>query len=458
MKSSSLRWQNGAGRTVCYLLAAGLLLAASVAAAEERPVPAAEALTPSEVAGSAGPVTQDKFDVAVRLLVEGEIVKAEEVLGELAADPGDPQRAAQARNLLGRLQRARLAKEQAAVPSDRQEGRTALLATSTAAGLILYGAGIPEILDIEDDRATIGLFMVTAGASFLVPYFVTADAPVSWGMANLAFSGATRGAAHGALLALALTDNPTTDQSIGSAMALSAAEMVAATWYGHSAGLSAGDAHLLGVGADFGAVWLAGYAATASWEAGGNQTQHTVTGTALAGAALGFAAGEFYRDERQMTWGDAEFLRMSGLVGGFAGVTLSDWLGLMDSQTGERYISSIAVTGSIAGVVLGDFLGHDQDFSVGQSLLVDLGTVTGGLLAAGLTYLIGDFDGTTPYLTAGLLGSATGYGLSYFTHAKPIVKRTAGWLERHLQGLPVPQLSPWAGQDGARGLALATTF
>lgn len=444
-----------------WCAAAWLVLASSTAIAEEAPVPAAETATPVAAAPPStppAPSMEDRFDVAVRLMVEGEAEKAEALLGELAADTSDPPRAALARNLLARLQRARLAKEQATATSDRQEGRTALLATSTAAGLILYGAGVPEVLDINDNRATIGLFMVTAGASFLVPYFVTADAPVSWGMTNLAFSGASRGAGHGALLAMALADNPSTDQSIGSAMAFSVLELVGGSLYGHSAKLSAGDAHLLGISADFGLAWSAAYTSTAVWNSSGTGFQHAVSGSALAGAALGFAAGEFYRSERQMTWGDAEFLRMSGLLGGFAGVALSDGIGLMDSQSGERYIPSVVAACSMVGAVAGDFLGRDQEFTVGQSLLVDLGTVTGGLIAAGLTYLIGDFDDSTPYLTAGLVGSATGYSLSYYTHAKPIVKKTANWLDRHLEGLAMPQLSPWAGQDGARGLALALSF
>lgn len=434
---------------VCCVLTARPCLAQEVIA------PAGDSATPTAAPAAA---VEDKLDVAIRLMVEGEAESAEAMLADLAADAADPQRATLARNLLTRLQRARLAQQRTAVESDRQEGRTALLATSTAAGLILYGAGVPEVLDVNDGRATIGLYMVTAGASFLVPYFVTADQPITWGMANLAFSGATRGAAHGVLLTLALADNTSGDQTLTAAMAFSMLEMVGGALYGHSAKLSAGDAHLLGVGADFGAFWLAGYSASAMWDSSSSQMQHTVTGAALAGAAAGFVAGEYYRGERKVTWGDAEFLRMSGLLGGFAGLTFSDWLGLMDNQTGERYIPSLAVASSMAGAVLGDYLGNGQDFTVGQSLLVDLGTVTGGLLAAGLTYLIGDFDGSTPYLTAGLVGSATGYGLSYYTHAKPIVKKAAGWIDRHLHGLRIPQLAPWAGQDGARGLALATTF
>lgn len=177
---------------------------------------------------------EDRFDTAVRLLVEGNTAKAEALLREVAAESADPQRAALARTLLGQLERLRVAKDKADAKSDRQEGRTALLVTSIAAGLILYGPGVPETLDIEDARATVGLFMVTAGSCFLVPYFVTSDLPVSWGMSNMVFHGATRGAGHGALLTNVLSDSPADDFGLGMAMAGSAPESVAGVWKGHS--------------------------------------------------------------------------------------------------------------------------------------------------------------------------------------------------------------------------------
>ncbi len=436
------------------LVLAGLAVARPAAAQPEAPVP------PADMAAAATPsaAVEDRFDVAVRLLVEGNALKAEEILREVAADPADAQRASLARSLLGRLERARLAKEKATAKSDRQEGRTALLATSTAAGLILYGAGVPEVLDINDTRATVGLYMVTAGGSFLLPYFVTADMPVSWGMSNMAFHGATRGAGHGVLLTNLLSDNVSGDMALAAAMSGSVLEMVTGAWYGHSAGLSAGEGHLMGVGADFGLGYASAFASTVAWDSSGSGFRRVVSGSALAGTALGFVAAEVYRGQRHVTWGDAEFLRTTGLLGAFAGLNVADWTGMMDTQASERYVPATIAIGSLASLALGDYLGKDEDFAVGESLLIDLGSVTGGLLAAGLTYLVGDFSDETPYFTAGLVGAATGYGLSYVAQAAPGVKRSALWIEQQFRGLPLPQLAPWAGADGARGVALGARF
>lgn len=425
--------------------------AAAVSAGEAGAADPAAAATPTASA-------EDRFDLAVRLLVEGNALKAEEILRELSADRADPQRAALARSLLTRLEKARQSKEKATAKSERQEGRTALLATSTAAGLILYGAGVPNVLDINDTRATVGIYMITAGSSFLVPYFVTADLPVSWGMTNMAFHGATRGAGHGVLLTNLFADDGNEDLYLGMAMAGSSLEMLAGAWYGHSAGLSAGEGHLLGVGADFGLTYAAAFASTAAWDSTIDSYQRIASSSALAGTALGFFAGEMYRGQRHVTWGDAEFLRTTGLLGAFAGLNFADWTGMMDGQSAERYVPTTIAVGSLASLALGDYLGKDQDLGVGEALLIDLGSVTGGLLAAGLTYLIGDFSDETPYFTAGLLGAATGYGLSYVAQAAPQGKKSASWLEQRLQGIPLPQLSPWVGPEGAKGLALGAVF
>lgn len=449
-------------RVLVHLLgfAAGLALAAPAAAQTDPPAPAAVVAAPADATATApaSAAVEDRFDVAVRLLVEGNVLKAEEILREVAADPADAQRSALARSLLARLERARLAKDKATAKSDRQEGRTALLATSTAAGLILYGAGVPEILDIEDTRATVGLFMVTAGSSFLVPYFVTSDMPVSWGMSNMAFHGATRGAGHGVLLTNAISDSVDGDMAIAAAMAGSALEMVTGAWYAHSAHLSAGEGHLMGVGADFGLAYASAFASTAAWDGSESGFRRAVSSSALAGTALGFVAAEVYRGQRHVTWGDAEFMRTTGLLGAFAGLNVADWTGMMDAQSSERYVPATIAIGSLASLALGDYLGKDEDFAVGESLLIDLGSVTGGLLAAGLTYLVGDFSDETPYFTAGLVGAAAGYGLSYVAQAAPAVKNSALWIEQQFRGLPVPQLAPWAGADGARGVALGARF
>jgi hypothetical protein len=88
--------------------------------------------------------------------------------------------------------------------------------------------------------------------------------------------------------------------------------------------------------------------------------------------------------------------------------------------------------------------------------------VAGGLLAAGLTYLVTDSDEPSTYLTAALAGGGTGFGLSMWAQSKPVGKRAAGILERGVEGLPLPSLSPSSALDSegkmAPGLALGGRF
>ena len=78
-----------------------------------------------------------------------------------------------------------------------RSGRYILLATSTAAGLGFYGWAVPYALDVDDTRGQVGLYMLVSAASFFGPWIWSADRPVTLGMANGAFWGASRGIVHG---------------------------------------------------------------------------------------------------------------------------------------------------------------------------------------------------------------------------------------------------------------------
>jgi hypothetical protein len=81
-----------------------------------------------------------------------------------------------------------------------QEGRGALLTTTTLLGLGFYGWGIPVALNLEADQTVAALYMLTAGGSFFVPWALTRGAVVTRGMADLAGWGATRGIVQGVVL------------------------------------------------------------------------------------------------------------------------------------------------------------------------------------------------------------------------------------------------------------------
>jgi hypothetical protein len=449
-----------------------LASAAAPAVATELPTAAAGSPTvPAEPLAAPVTAADDPqaapFDQALSDVLSGEGDEAIVRLRVVAATALDPQRRQLAALLLQRLEALRAGR----LASDPQEGRTALLATTTGLGLAFYGWALPEVLDLSDGRATVGTYLVTAGASFVAPFFATRHEPVSWGVANLAFWGGTRGGVHGLLLSQAINGRAmTADSGLTAAMLTSVAGLTGGALYARHSHLSAGDAHLLGITSDLTALAVAG--GTATWLLYGDYSDEaslrTISGLSVAGAVGGLAIGNWYRSQRKLTWGDAEFLRTSAGLGVYAGVNILDWAGALDEDFGKAVPASLAAA-MVLGFVGGDFLVQDQDFRVGQSLLIDLGTLAGGLVSAGLAYLITDSSDATVYLSSSLLGAGAGYGLLYWAQAREpgrqasspgVLQRAAQWLETQAQsgGLQQLSLAPWRDAQGAQGVALGGRF
>lgn len=84
--------------------------------------------------------------------------------------------------------------------SEAMEGRGLLLASSLYTGLVLYGPTLPITFENASGSTKAGLYMLGAGAGFFVPFIFTLHNPISYGQANLAYYGNTRGLAQGFLL------------------------------------------------------------------------------------------------------------------------------------------------------------------------------------------------------------------------------------------------------------------
>jgi len=137
-----------------------------------------------------------------------------------------------------------------------------------------------------------------------------------------------------------------------------------------------------------------------------------VRGLVLAGSLLGVPVGAGYAAARHHTWGDAEIQRMAYGTGLLAGFMVADWIDGLDSpQVG----GGAALAGSALGFMLGDHMLRDRDFSAGQGILVDLGTVAGTLIGLGTAALVSDSAG--PNQTVGLVlstaGAAAGLSLTF---------------------------------------------
>lgn len=307
-----------------------------------------------------------------------------------------------------------------------RSGRYVLLATSTAAGLGFYGWAVPYALDIEDAKGQLGLYMLVSAASFFGPWSWSADRPVTLGMANGAFWGASRGIVHGIGLhrivagedpglvecppgGFECSERQSWERSrIATALVASLGEGIGGLAWAKAAQATAGDAHLVGVASDFGAGGAVGLGVLAG---SGDLDASAYWGFALAGAAAGAAGGVALRAGRDYSWGDVEVFRAAGLLGAYTGIAAADIVGSDEA----RVFAGLALAGGTAGLILGDRLVRDRDIGAGQGLLVDLGTVAGGLLGLGVAVLVSDESSSseTIFLSLSTLGAWSGFAATY---------------------------------------------
>jgi hypothetical protein len=478
------------------LLAALLANPARARAQDPAPPPPAATLSPDEaVADANGARRQALFDLGFNALVDGNLPLAERAFSEAAALPGDAAQSGVAELFAERVQqlrvRRRLAPEgtvtaRPAPRVNRDVGRTervAILGATTALGLGLYGWTLPGALGVDSSQSTrafVGLYMVTAASSFIVPYLILRDRPVTPGQANLAFYGSTRGIWHGVLVGALIGGeigiNRRT-QGWKAAMLLgSVAEMVAGYQWAGAGHLSAGEARTiaavgdLGLGLGFGGGFLFRFDGkprdctpfTERVECFGPDPQadkhsRQMSGMGLLGSALGLTGGYFLARHRENTWGDGEVLRGSIVLGTFTAAGLADLTsrGRDFGDFGNRKYTAALMVGGTAGLVAGDYLVRKTTFSPGQSMLLDLSMVAGGLLGAGTTYLVPG-GSNKPYVFAAALGSIAGFTLAYWgLHDAPESEATRqlSRLSRHRVSL-----MPTVGSGGQQGLALAGLF
>jgi hypothetical protein len=487
-------------RPICAL-ALLLLLPTSVLAQTSPPAPPSPAPPPAEPDATVEAIVsvdpnaarrQALFDAGFVALVEGNLATAERAFGEAAALPGDPAMTAVADSFVERVQRLRERRRMeedaqlrtsTAARTSRDQGRTeriALLGASTALGLGLYGWTLPQVLGVDPNSSTrgfVGLYMLTSASAFIVPYLLVRHEPISPGQANLAFYGGTRGIWYGVLLGSVLAGElgPTrrTRGWHASMLLGSMAGMMGGYYFGRSAQLTAGEARTMAAVGDLGLAM--GFGAGFILRLHGNQPpcgfefsdpacfqrdktpdeqSRGMAAAGLVGAGLGLGGGYYLARRRDNTWGDGEVLRGSSLLGVWLAIGVAD-LTRMDFDFDNRALMGMMMGGGTLGLAVGDRLVRNTNFTPGQSMLIDLSMISGGLLGAGTAYLVSkDDDG--PYLMASAVGAMVGFGLSYWGfHDSPESRTT-----RRLSGLPGRgvTLLPTVGAHGQRGLSLAGMF
>ena len=195
--------------------------------------------------------------------------------------------------------------------------------------------------------------------------------------------------------------------------------------------MTEGSAATITNGADFGALYGLGFSHLLDADASGG-----ATGT-LIGSGVGLAAGAVYAPHRAHTYGDASVMRTAGWVGGYLGLAIVQTAGPEDYQKSSTVG---ALTGATVGLILGDGLVRRTDFTFGQSLVVDLCTIGGGLFGLGVgVFASGDSDVQRRLAwSASSLGTAGGYAIGYALGAKPARRAAADRSSWRLEIVPLP--------------------
>jgi len=270
------------------------------------------------------------------------------------------------------------------------DGRAEWLLGTTCLSLGFYGWAIPNLLRISNKPA-VATYLLTGASGFFIPYFISENRDVSHSSAQLSFYGGTSGILHG-LLFYELFNGNNEKERLAAMLGTSLTELVLGFVIGKN--LYKGHTDVMTSMATFGTAYGFGLAAPL----GLYSSDYGKTGwaaSALVGTAAGYYVGSLMADKLHYTPGDASVVSTFGLVGGYVPVSL---LALADVEL-DKYYTLFPILGSVGGLYLGHCLIKDKDFSDGNGLLIEVGTMASTLLGMGIGYMISNEGGTI--LTAG---------------------------------------------------------
>jgi hypothetical protein len=303
--------------------------------------------------------------------------------------------------------------EQAPEAALNHEGRTSMIIGSTTLSLGFYGWAVPVVLETDNGKTALALYMLTSGAGFFLPLVVTNSIDVTDANAILYVYGGTRGIIHGVFLNnLLLGEDATARGGIAFGMLGSIGESIGG--FSVASKMPAGKASTIGVYGDFGFGLALGACGLLDFFHSGQE--RAAATTVLLGSAGGMIAGNLLTNHQPYTRGDAFVLEGAGLLGAYIPIAALDLFGVEGGKTYE----AASMLGSVAGLALahGSLL-RGKDFTTGQGVLVQLGTLGGALTGAGIAYLFSSSRGDgTLFLTSSAIGALGGFALTYSLFSK----------------------------------------
>lgn len=301
-----------------------------------------------------------------------------------------------------------------------QNGRSALLVTSTLSGLGYYGWALPLTFNAEDEKFQVALYMIASSSSFYIPYKSTQFKNVSMAQASLSFYGQTRGIMYGMLLGDIMTkdidyDNPNYTQLdndrqkreqtlFGLGMLTSVTGGITGFRMAEKWGYEGGDVSIMQMWGDAGTI--GGFLLSSALKFYDEPNENKVYATTLITSAIGLGVGKKFADTRNYTLGDAIVFRSTLALGCLIPVTIVNYGDRVEEET----YSTAALIGGLGAGFIGSRLLRGKDFETSDGVYTALGEVAGALLGAGIGYLVApeNNDGKL-ILTTTTIGAAAGY-------------------------------------------------
>ena len=263
-----------------------------------------------------------------------------------------------------------------------QEGRIYLISSSTIISLAFYGWAVPASLDVQDGTTMLTLYMATAASGILIPYFMTNNARVSIGDAAMTSAGQFVGIMHGAAIPYLFQKDPDHTAILGSMFLFSVAEGIAGYQisrnynYYDGKGLLIRNANFMGAG--WGTMLSGGLDLFEQ-----SKIREFLALSLISSAAFDVAAANM-ADNQFLTSGDVDMITTPFVLGAMAGASI----GMIADLNNFRTMFYGASLLSLAGGAYGYYLTEGYDFSSFDGAITELATLGGGLIGAGVGYLI----------------------------------------------------------------------
>lgn len=291
-----------------------------------------------------------------------------------------------------------------------QSGRLPLVVTSTILGLGFWGWALPTTFEVDDETLFTGLYLLTAGASFALPYYLTMNSEIPKAVGTYSSYGGLAGIAHGMFLFDFINggiSNASSNSVIGTILFSSISEMIINYIIAKNQNFTSGKASTMISTSVFGT--FLGLAITDFLNL--YDTPRLWSGVTLATTGLGYLAGDILTQKQSYSEGDATVLTASGLLGAALPISL---IALTESSDSKTY-SIAGSIGACVGLWLGNYITSDVDFESSHGDYIFLGTLGGALIGAGIGVMItsGDKRNSIPLFTTA--GGITGFSALYFS-------------------------------------------